>query len=340
MKNSKRIKIRTVIKRSFVVLGGLLFFLGIVLAWIRFGFIKKTVWSISIYTGSNSYSFSPHPLVKKHPVLQASDAVDVPAFFLSDPFMVQHNNKWFMFFEVFNKLSQQGDVGLATSHDGVVWHYEKIVLDEPFHLSFPCVFKWKGCFYMVPESRGAHSVRLYQATKFPYHWTFVAELLTGDYADPSLIFKDGRWWLFVLNPGDKLALYYAGDLQGPWTEHPASPLITGDKKISRPGGRLTMFREKIIRYAQMGVPTYGGGLRAFQIDELTTTTYREHELPQSPILSGSGKGWNAKGMHHIDPHQIKTNEWIACVDGKTRVKVFDGKDRIDRMVQKVKKFIK
>jgi|WetSurMetagenome_2_1015567.scaffolds.fasta_scaffold46594_3 hypothetical protein len=334
----KRKKIRRVIKRSFIVLAGLLL-LGIVLYWMRFSFIKKDVWSISIYTGSDPFSLSPHPRAQ-NPVVKASDVAYVPAFFVADPFMVKDNNTWFMFFEVLNKSSQQGDIGLAMSDDGIVWRYARIVLDEPFHLSYPYVFKWKDSFYMVPESVGAHGVRLYKATEFPYHWTFVIELITGDFVDPSLIFKDGKWWLFVLKPGDKLALYYADDLRGPWTEHPASPLITGDKTISRPGGRLIMFGEKIIRYTQMDSPSYGSALRAFQIDELTAKTYREHELPQSPILSASGKGWNETGMHHIDPHQIKGNEWIACVDGKTQIKVFDGKTGVDRMLRKLKKLIK
>ena len=323
----------------------LFFFVAVFLVYIalyvmRFCFVKKDVWSISIYTGADLYSFRPHPLVKKHPELQASDVVDVPAFFLSDPFMVQYNNTWFMFFEVLNKSSQQGDIGLATSYDGIVWRYEKIVLDESFHVSYPYVFKWNDSFYMVPESVGAHGVRLYKAAEFPYQWTFVTELIAGDYADPSLIFKDGRWWLFVLKPGDKLALFYADDFRGPWTEHPSSPLITGDKKISRPGGRLIIFGERIIRYAQMDGPSYGSALRAFQVDEITTTTYREHELPQSPILSASGKGWNATGMHHIDPHQIKDNEWLACVDGKTKIKVFDGKTGAARIIRKLKKLFK
>jgi hypothetical protein len=70
---------------------------------------------------------------------------------------------------------------------------------------------------MVPESVGAYGVRLYKATKFPYQWTFITELIALDLADPSLIFKNGRWWLFVLKPGDKLTLYYADDFRGPWT---------------------------------------------------------------------------------------------------------------------------
>lgn len=63
----------------------------------------------------------------------------------------------------------------------------------------------------------------------------------------------------------------------------------------------------------MDGPTYGSALRAFEIDELTATTYREHELPHSLTLGASGKGWNAAGMYHIDPHHIKGNEWIDCL---------------------------
>lgn len=323
----------------------LILFIAVLLVYIalyvmRFCFVKEDVWSISIYTGTNPYSFSPHPLVQKHPVLQASDVFDVPASSVADPFMVYYNSIWYMFFEVFNKSSEQGDIGLATSHEGIVWHYKKIVLDEPFHLSYPYVFQWKDSFYMVPESLSAHGVRLYKASEFPYKWTFVTQLIAGDFADPSLAYDDGKWWLFVLKMEDTLALYYADELDDPWTEHPASPLITGDKNISRPGGRLTIFGDKLIRYTQDDAPSYGNALRALQVDELTTMHYSEHEIPQSPILRASGNGWNAAGMHHVDPHQIKGNEWIACVDGKTRIKVFDGKTGIDRMLRKLKKLVK
>jgi hypothetical protein len=144
-------KIRRVIKRASIVLTAL-FLVVIALYWSRFSFDKKEIWSISIYNGAAPYAFSPHPFVKKHPVLQASDVVDVPAFFVADPFMVKDNNTWFMFFEVLNKSSQQGDIGLATSYDGIIWRYEKIVLDESFHLSYPYVFKWNDSFYIVPEA--------------------------------------------------------------------------------------------------------------------------------------------------------------------------------------------
>lgn len=38
-----------------------------------------------------------------------------------------------------------GDIGVAESSDGgATWSYLGIALDEPWHLSYPFVFQWKG----------------------------------------------------------------------------------------------------------------------------------------------------------------------------------------------------
>jgi hypothetical protein len=71
-----------------------------------------------------------------------------------------------------------------------------------------------------------------------------------------------------------------------------------------------------LRFAQVGRPSYGSAVRAFRITELTPTSYREEEAASSPILTASGTGWNANGMHHVDAHQIEDGTWIAAVDGR------------------------
>ena len=171
---------------------------------------------------------------------------------------------------------------------------------------------------MILESTEANSIRLYKAVDFPKQWSFYGILLNGNYVDPSIFSYEDRWWIFAeTNPGenDTLSLYYANNLLGPWTEHPKSPIIKGDANIARPGGRVIIFDNRIIRYTQDDDPTYGNQVRAFEITELTTTNYKEKEVSKSPILKASGSGWNSEGIHNIDPHQIYENEWIACVDG-------------------------
>ena len=257
--------------------------------------------------------------VSRHnPVLTAAQVTDVPATFVADPFMLRVQQTWSMFFEVMHAQWQRGVIGLATSHDGLHWRYERVVLQEAFHLSYPYVFAWQGAYYMVPETLEAEAIRVYRAVDFPTTWACAGEVLAGQYADPSLFRADGKWWMLVCSTPfehDTLCLYYADALLGPWRAHPQNPLIQADAHRARPGGRVTVLGDRIIRYAQDDAPFYGRQVRAFEITTLTTTHYAEREVPESPVLQPSGAGWNAKGMHHIDPHRLDDTHWLASVDG-------------------------
>jgi len=88
-------------------------------------------------------------------VLTAGDIVDVRAAFVADPFMILRKGVWYLFFEVLRDYTRTGEIGLAVSEDLVRWLYQKIVLRESFHLSYPHVFEWEGSYYMVPETIGA-----------------------------------------------------------------------------------------------------------------------------------------------------------------------------------------
>lgn len=284
-------------------------------------FLRKIVrrryeWSIGIYTGKSPFNFVDYRNIN-NPVLTAKDVTDVPAEFVADPFMLHENNTWYMFFEVMNACTNQGEIGLATSSDGLSWTYKQIVLNEPFHLSYPYVFKWNNEYYLIPESYQTSSVRLYKAVGFPTQWLFVKTLLNGsDYVDSSIFNFNAKWWLFTSSTKNNiLRLYHANELMGAWIEHFKSPVIEKNASIARPGGRVVVFDDRIIRYTQDDESTYGKQVRAFEITKLTTTNYEEKEVNENPILKASGVGWNTTGMHHIDPHQVNKDKWIACVDG-------------------------
>ncbi len=278
-------------------------------------------WSIGIYVGASPLDLRPGEI--KNPVLTPRDVSDRPARSVADPFMIHGRGSWYMFFEVVHLETRKGEIGCARSQDGVTWQYLKIVLSEPFHLSYPHVFEWEGRQYMIPESCHAGAVRLYQATNFPTEWSLVKELLRGPhFADASIFQHGGRWWLFVeTNPGfkyDTLRLYHAESPLGPWVEHPASPIIQGNGHIARPAGRVVAAGDLLVRYTQDCEPTYGAKVRAFQITELTPTSYAERPALPDPLLNGGSETWNRDGMHHVDPH-LADGRWMACVDGWTQV---------------------
>ena len=265
-----------------------------------------------------------------NPVLTAAAVTDIDADFVADPFMVFEGDIWYMFFEVMNKKSGHGDIGLASSADGFNWKYQKIILNETFHLSYPHVFLTETGYYMIPETNGQKEIRLYKAVKFPFKWEFVSILMSGlQFTDPTIFEYGNKWWLFAEtdpNGDGTLRLYYSETIHGPWKEHPESPIVDGDENIARPGGRIIHYNGNIFRVTQDDWPTYGNKVRIFQIDQLTAADYNEHELCDIPIFGPKSLNakarlplWRSDGIHHMDAHKLDDGNWIACVDGLNRI---------------------
>jgi len=264
------------------------------------------------------------------PVLTWRDISDARVGGVADPFMIMIANTWYMLFEIINLESKKGEIALATSENGLKWDYKQVVLKESFHLSYPYVFEWQGEMFMVPETQEAKSIRLYKADSFPLRWSFVKTLITGKaYADPSLVRFCDKWWLFTSTrtqdscqaQAESLHLFIADDLFGPWHEHPLSPVVRGNSKIARPGGRIISFQNRLFRYTQDCAQSYGRQVCAVEIIELTADRYAERMVSNEPIVKPVKGGWNEMGMHHIDPHQLQDGSWLACVDGKRLVRL-------------------
>jgi hypothetical protein len=301
---------------SVVILG---VFLAGVLYGRRYGvpLVRKYQdWSIGVLGAESPLLLHPLSGVS-NPVLRASDVTDVEALFVADPFLLQHDDGYVMFFEVLSQRDGNGVIAMATSEDGVEWTYGAVVLDEPFHLSYPYVFQWAGETYMVPESAEALGVFLYRAERFPYEWVQARTLLRGRYVDPSLIYKSGRWWLFVAETqNDILRLFSAASLDDRFVEHPDSPLVVGNETGARPAGRLLHFNGRLFRPSQDDAITYGRRICLFEILTLTPEEYRE--VPIHAEWEVYGAEWNAAGMHHLDTLEQDSGEWLAVADGWSR----------------------
>jgi len=223
-----------------------------------------------------------------------------------------------MFLEVFNRETNHGDIAYAESVDGRKWNYRQIVLNEKFHLSYPYVFEWDNTYYLIPESNEDLSVRLYKAINFPEKWEYVNNLLSGyRFVDPSIFRYGEKWWMFVSTlENEALNLYFSDDLSFGWQPHPMNPVVKLDKHLSRPGGRVIIDEGKLYRLTQDSKPNYGIQLFALEITELSEISYAEKLASKKPIVTKTGIGWNAAGMHHVDPHKTE-HKWISAVDGRS-----------------------
>jgi hypothetical protein len=281
---------------------------------------NKNDWAIGIYTGTSPFELRPAEGVV-NPVLTASDVTDIKAEFVADPFMIKKDSVWYMFFEVLNALTNKGVISLAESRDGFSWDYRRVVLSEPFHLSYPLVFLDDGQYYMIPESAESGELRLYKAVNFPYGWEFADVLLDGEFGDHVVFEESGTWWIIANGSSRKhnvTRLFFADSLRGPYSEHPSSPIVRDNASRARPGGRVPLIDGSRYWLAQDCKTSYGKKLNAFQIVTLNREEYVEKLHTINPVLTGGKFRWARRGMHHIDAHQLGDGSWIACVDGYRR----------------------
>jgi hypothetical protein len=284
-----------------------------------FSWSRDWGFSIAIYTGPSPCELEPSSRAS-NPVISRANLSDFFVTTAADPFLSFADGRWYMHFEVLNRLSGKGEIAFASSADGFAWQYGGIVLREPFHLSYPYVFEWRSEMYMVPESAQAKAIRLYRAIRFPDRWVHAATLLEGArFVDSSLFQHEGLWWMFTEN-GSKssspvLRLFFAPGPLGPWREHPKSPIVDSDARAARPAGRVVVSNGRPVRFAQPVYPVYGTEVRAFEITELSPQHYSERPLRDAPILGPGAEAWNSGGMHHVDARQLPDGSWLACVDG-------------------------
>jgi hypothetical protein len=289
----------------------------------------KNAWSVGIATGSSPLE----PVISQNnPIFSKHNTAGSEVLGVADPFLVVDGDTWYMYFEVIEANvdypnREKGIIGFASSTDeGATWNYDGVALDEEWHLSYPLVFAHDGAWWMVPEASGSDRVTLYRADSPTGPWLAHTAIVEGAFTDPTIFVHDRLWWMLAasttVEPDDTLRLFHAVDLEGPWREHPMSPVVIADGAMARPAGRVVSDNGVLYRFAQDSSGGYGRAVRVFRIETLTTTDYLEVEAIDGPLLKGSGEGWNELGMHHVAWVQLDDGAWIATVDGFTSSRVF------------------
>jgi hypothetical protein len=206
-----------------------------------------------------------------------------PGTYQADPCVVLHEGRHFMFMEDYVHAAERGRISVVEfTPDGQPGPIRP-VLERPYHLSYPCVFRWNGDWYMVPESMEQGTVELYRATAFPDRWELDRVLLDGVRACDATIHQEGNhWWMFVALADDgnlaidELHLYRADAPVGPWEAVPSNP-IKRDVRGARPAGRLFRAGDRWFRPGQDSALGYGHFIRLFEVKHLGSDGYEEVE---------------------------------------------------------------
>lgn len=214
-----------------------------------------------------------------HPIIPEPDR------YWGDPFVVQRDHLHYIFIEEKLYATGLGHIVCLTLDDAGVVISNQVVLERPYHLSYPFIFEHDGGMYMLPESAGNQSIELYRNVQFPDRWEFVKALMTGIYAVDATLFNYGKKvWLFanVKVPGgsslNSLHLFFADNpLSDRWTPHPGNPVVR-DVRTARPAGRLFEQDGVLIRPSQDSSRRYGGALQFNEVTKLDEKEYEERTV--------------------------------------------------------------
>ena len=230
-----------------------------------------------------------------------------PGMGYADPFPVSFQGREYLLIEEILP-DERGRLVAAEAVDGrLTPDPPAVILEHPYHLSYPCVFEHGGEFWMIPESADACTVDLYRAVEFPWRWGPARTLARGvRLVDTTPFFHDGLWYFFTsAQTTADGRLFTAPALDGQWTEHPMSPIST-DARRARSAGHLFRIRGQLYRPVQDCSTSYGMAVRIMQVLELSPARFAEREAGViTPV-------WHREAVR---THTWNAGRMLECIDG-------------------------
>jgi len=236
--------------------------------------------------------------------------------FWADPFIVERNEKYYIFLEEFIYKTNKAHISMAVLEKNGFLNPPQPILETNYHLSYPYIFiDDDDKIYMIPESSSIRKIDLYTTLEFPYQWTHVKTLFNDISAvDSTIIRYRNKYWLFTniranrnCSSSDELHLFFANDLLGEWHNHPMNPIVS-DVRKSRPAGRIFNINNTLYRPTQDCSVRYGYGFKIAQILELSETRYSEK------IIEDISPSWD----NIIATHTFNFSSKLTIIDGLKR----------------------
>ncbi|CAA2139141.1 hypothetical protein [Hyphomicrobium sp. ghe19] len=238
--------------------------------------------------------------------------------FLADPFPIVSGGRSWLFCEEYPYATGRGIISVIDLDDpnGVA----RPIIEESHHLSYPMVFADGGRWWMIPESGASNRISLYRCEAFPFKWTHEATLIDVAASDPTLCRDQTGYWLIFTScegtgsPSDRLCLYHAPTLHGPWRPWGQQPLAI-DARTSRPAGHIVSVGGALYRPTQDCSRLYGGGIVWCQFCLPLDRPFRQVEIAKlSPKDARSFRGahtYNRSGnIEAIDVYGAPSDDAI------------------------------
>lgn len=220
--------------------------------------------------------------------------------YFADPFGLVKGGRIHVLCEEFDYDLFKGRIVRFEVSEGEVLSEPEQALDLSVHASYPYLVEEHDRIYCVPETAELGKVELYLAEDFPSRWSRVATLVDNFPGVDATIFRfDGKWWLTCTSDEtgskDKLYVWHADDLVGPWQPHAVNP-VKSDVRSARPAGTPFIYEGELFRPAQDCSETYGGRIVLNRVATLTPVKFQEEQVR---ILEPQKGSEFPSGMHTL-----------------------------------------
>ncbi len=208
-------------------------------------------------------------------------------YWAADPFFFEHNGDTYIFAELYDYVLCHGTLGYCKLQDNKVTKWKKVI-QEPYHLSYPCIREYGDSIYIMPESGADKSLYIYKAVDFPDHWEKQKVLRDNVvYGDTTPFLHKDHPWALTYDVKDEYKLLLI-DLKN---QKEDTLIGDGNPKLQRPAGSLFLADDVLMRPAQICEHDYGEGLVFYQIQFDDDQNYKETEIkrlaPNDLVLSGN-----------------------------------------------------
>jgi methionyl-tRNA formyltransferase len=267
---------------------------------------KSETWKVGIlHTDANDANVAKHRITwYSHPAKTS---------YYADPFLLDENNKRYLLVEDYSYKKGKGVITSIELSSGDT----RILIDEPFHLSYPFTFTFDGKSYILPEAHESGKVILYEVNIDQNEVISKHVLLENIHAyDPTLFHYKNKWWLFVTeketDSNTCLHVFYSENLHSGFVPHANNP-VKCNIGSSRPAGSIMQNNGMLIRPSQNCTHTYGGSVVLNKIIVLNEFEFREEKNDElTPDASyGFTKGLHTlnsrEGMLVLDVKKFKAN---------------------------------
>lgn len=220
-------------------------------------------------------------------------------YWAADPFIVKNGGKYYLFFEMYDRLKRKGLLGCREITENGAGDMN-VIYEGKSHLSYPFIYQKDGVYYIIPESNKSGELFRLKCVDFPLKWEKEKVLLHDRLVDTTMFTQNGVDFYISQrvsddNVFDRLDLFY--DQGGELRECPSNP-VKRDAASARCAGRLFKDGGRLIRPSQNCSASYGGELNFNEVLEISPAGYSERRIctlsPKDIKLGGKN---NFTGVH-------------------------------------------